>query len=77
VAQAVSRWHFAAESRFRARVSPCGGCSGHSATGTGTSPSSSVLTCIKPALRKLNARNIYRKSMQSSPETIQSVDIVN
>jgi hypothetical protein len=43
MAQAVSRWPFAAEALVRARVNPCGICGRQSGTGTGFSPSSSVL----------------------------------
>jgi hypothetical protein len=50
MAQAVSRRPLTAEARIRARVNPCGICGGHSGTGTGFSPSSSVFTgqCIIP-----------------------------
>jgi hypothetical protein len=43
MAQAVSRRTITTESRVRARVNTCGICGGQSGTGTGFSPSSSVL----------------------------------
>jgi hypothetical protein len=43
MAQAVSRRPLTAEARVRSRVSPCGLCGGQSGTGTGFSPSTSVL----------------------------------
>ena len=45
MAQAVSRRSLTAKARVRSRVSPCGFCGGQSATGTGFSPSTSVLPC--------------------------------
>jgi hypothetical protein len=45
MAQAISRRPPTAEARFRSRVSPCGICGGQSGTGTGFSPSTSVLSC--------------------------------
>jgi hypothetical protein len=45
MAQAVSRWPLNAETRVRARLSPCGISGEQSATGTGFSPRSSVLPC--------------------------------
>jgi hypothetical protein len=46
MAQAVSRRHLTAKARVRARVNPCGVCGGQSETGTGFSPSSTVLPCL-------------------------------
>jgi hypothetical protein len=43
--EVVSRRLLAAESRVRTRVNPCVICGGQSGTGTGFSPSSSVLPC--------------------------------
>jgi hypothetical protein len=43
--RAVSRRPLTAVARFRTRVNPCGICVGQSGTGTGFSPSSSVLPC--------------------------------
>jgi hypothetical protein len=43
--QAVSRRPLTAEARVRSRASPCGICGGQSGTGTGFSPSTSVLPC--------------------------------
>jgi hypothetical protein len=40
--QAVSRWPLTAETRVRARVDPCGICSGQSGTGADFSQRSSV-----------------------------------
>jgi hypothetical protein len=45
MAQAVSRRPLATEARVSSRVSPCGIFGGQSGTGTGFSPSSSVLPC--------------------------------
>jgi hypothetical protein len=45
MAQAVSRRPLTAEARFRSGVSPCGICGGQNGTGTGFSPSNSVLSC--------------------------------
>jgi hypothetical protein len=45
MAQAVSCQPFTTEAWFCIWVSPCGICGGHSGTGTGFSPSSSVLFC--------------------------------
>jgi hypothetical protein len=45
MAQAVIRRTSAAEARVRARVIPCGICSGHGGSGTGFSSSSSVFIC--------------------------------
>jgi hypothetical protein len=45
MAQAVSRRSSTAEARVRFRVSPCGDCGGQNGTGTGFSPSISVLPC--------------------------------
>jgi hypothetical protein len=45
MAQAVSRRPPTAEALVRSRVSPCGICGGRSGTGTGFSPSSSILPC--------------------------------
>ena len=45
MAQAVSRRPLAAEARVRSLVSTCGICGGHSGTGTGFSPSTSVFPC--------------------------------
>jgi hypothetical protein len=45
MAQVVSRRPLTAEARVRARVNPCGICGAQSGTGTGFSPSSSVLPC--------------------------------
>jgi hypothetical protein len=45
IAQAVSRRPLTAESRIRARVSPCGICGGQCGSRTGLSPSSTVLPC--------------------------------
>jgi hypothetical protein len=56
MAQVVSRRPLSAEDRVRARVNPCGICGGQSGTGTGFSPSSSVLPCryiIPPSFSKL------------------------
>jgi hypothetical protein len=43
MAQVVSRRPLTVEARVRAWVNPCGICGGQSGTGTGFSPSSSVL----------------------------------
>jgi hypothetical protein len=55
MAQVVSRRPLTMEAWVRARVNPCGICGGQSGTGTGFSPSSSVLPChiIPPSLSKL------------------------
>jgi hypothetical protein len=45
MALVVSRRPLTAEARIRTRVNPCGICGGHSGTGTGFSPSSSVFPC--------------------------------
>jgi hypothetical protein len=45
MAQAVSRRPLTTEARVRSRVSPCGICGGHSGTGTGFSPTTSVFPC--------------------------------
>jgi hypothetical protein len=45
MAQAVSRRPLTAEARDRSRFSLCGICGGQSGTGTGFSPSTSVLPC--------------------------------
>jgi hypothetical protein len=45
MAEAVIRRTLTAKTRVCVRVSPCGIFSGHSGTGTGFSPSSSVFTC--------------------------------
>jgi hypothetical protein len=56
MAQVVSRRSLTAEARVHARVNSCGICGGQRGTGTGFSPSSSVLPCqyiIPPSLSKL------------------------
>jgi hypothetical protein len=58
MAQVVSRQPIAAEAWVRARVSPCEICCRQSGTGTGFSPSSSVIPCqyiIPPSLSKLTS----------------------
>jgi hypothetical protein len=45
MAQAVSRQPVTAEAWVRSRFGPCGICGGQSGTGTGFSPSTSVLPC--------------------------------
>jgi hypothetical protein len=45
MAQAVSRRPLTAEARVRSQVNPCGICGGQSGTGTGFSPSTSLLPC--------------------------------
>jgi hypothetical protein len=45
MAQAVSRRPLTAEALFRSRVRPCGICGEQNGTGTGFSPSTSVLPC--------------------------------
>jgi hypothetical protein len=45
MAEVVSSQPLTAEARVDARFSPSGTCAGHSGTGTGFSPSSSVLPC--------------------------------
>ena len=45
MAQAVSRRPVTAQARVRSRGSPCETCGGHSVTGSGFSPSISVLSC--------------------------------
>jgi hypothetical protein len=42
---AVSRRPLTADARVRCRVDPCGICGGQSGTGTGLSPSTSVVPC--------------------------------
>jgi hypothetical protein len=45
MAQVVSRRPFTVEARVHARINPCGICGEQNGTGTGFSPSSSVLPC--------------------------------
>jgi hypothetical protein len=45
MAQVVGRRPLTAEARVRSWVNPCGICGGQSGTGTGFSPSYSVLPC--------------------------------
>jgi hypothetical protein len=45
MAQAVNRRPLTAEAWVRSRVSPYGICGGQSSTGTGVSPSTSILPC--------------------------------
>jgi hypothetical protein len=45
MAQAVSSRPLTAEALVPSRVSPCGICGGQSDTGTGFSPSTSVVSC--------------------------------
>jgi hypothetical protein len=63
MAQAVSRRPLTAEARVRSWVGTCGICGGHSGTGTGFSPSTSVFPCqfnstVAPLLLKMKKKLI-------------------
>jgi hypothetical protein len=73
MAQAISRRPLTAETRVRSRVSPCGICGGQSGTGTGFSPSTSVVPChFHSTGAPLHGRNeklvIFITGLHNKPE---------
>jgi hypothetical protein len=59
MAQVVSRRPLTAEARVRARFNTCSICGGQSGTGTGFSPSSSVVPCQYHSTVALQTRVIW------------------
>jgi hypothetical protein len=59
MAQASNSWPLTAEARVSAPVNPCEICGGQSGTGTGFSPSSSVLPCHYRSAMALHTRTSH------------------
>jgi hypothetical protein len=62
MAQAVNHRSLTSKSQVRARVIPCGICGGQSGTGTGFSPSWSVVTCQYNFTIALRAHHMEMKN---------------